>query len=35
VPKLTVRRVPEGTHWVVREKAADVNRLIREFLTQR
>jgi len=35
VQKLTVRRVPEGTHWVVREKAADVNRLIREFLAPR
>ena len=32
VPALTVRRIPDGTHWVVREKAADVNRLIREFL---
>jgi pimeloyl-ACP methyl ester carboxylesterase len=32
VPKLTVRRVPDGTHWVVREKAAEVNRLVREFL---
>jgi pimeloyl-ACP methyl ester carboxylesterase len=35
VPKLTVRRVPDGTHWVVREKPAEVNRLIREFLAQR
>jgi pimeloyl-ACP methyl ester carboxylesterase len=34
VPKLTVRRIPDGTHWVVREKAADVNRFIREFLAQ-
>jgi pimeloyl-ACP methyl ester carboxylesterase len=34
VPKLTVRRVPDGTHWVVREKPAEVNRLIREFLAQ-
>jgi epoxide hydrolase 4 len=34
VPKLTVRRIPEGTHWVVREKPADVNRLIREFLAE-
>ena len=34
VPTLTVRRIPDGTHWVVREKAADVNRLIREFLAQ-
>jgi pimeloyl-ACP methyl ester carboxylesterase len=34
VPKLTVTRIPEGTHWVVREKPADVNRIIREFLAQ-
>jgi epoxide hydrolase 4 len=34
VPKLTVRRIPDGTHWVVREKAADVNKYIREFLAQ-
>jgi pimeloyl-ACP methyl ester carboxylesterase len=34
VTKLTIRRVPEGTHWVVREKPAEVNRLIREFLAQ-
>jgi pimeloyl-ACP methyl ester carboxylesterase len=34
VTKLTIRRVPDGTHWVVREKPADVNRLIREFLAQ-
>jgi pimeloyl-ACP methyl ester carboxylesterase len=35
VPTLTIKRVPEGTHWVVREKPADVNRLIREFLAER
>jgi len=35
VPTLTVRRIPDGTHWVVREKAADVNRMIREFLAQK
>jgi pimeloyl-ACP methyl ester carboxylesterase len=34
VPALTVRRIADGTHWVVREKAAEVNRLIREFLAQ-
>jgi len=32
VPALTVRRIPDATHWVVREKPADVNRMIREFL---
>ena len=34
VPSLTVRRIPDATHWVVREKSADVNRLIREFLAR-
>jgi pimeloyl-ACP methyl ester carboxylesterase len=32
VPDLTVRRVPDGSHWVVHEQPALVNRLIREFL---
>jgi len=35
VPKLTVKRVADGTHWVVREKAPEVNRLIREYLAER
>src|SRR5262249_9933408 len=30
VPSLTIKRIPDGTHWVVREKASDVNRLIRD-----
>jgi len=34
VPALTVRRIPDATHWVVREKPAEVNRLIREFLAR-
>jgi epoxide hydrolase 4 len=34
VPALTIKRVPDGTHWVVREKAPEVNRLIREFIGQ-
>jgi pimeloyl-ACP methyl ester carboxylesterase len=34
VPKLTIKRIPDATHWVVREKSADVNRFIREFLAQ-
>jgi pimeloyl-ACP methyl ester carboxylesterase len=34
VPTLTVRRIADGTHWVVREKPAEVNRLIRAFLAQ-
>ena len=32
VPNLTLRRIPEGTHWVVHEKPAEVNGYIREFL---
>jgi pimeloyl-ACP methyl ester carboxylesterase len=32
VPDLTVERIPEGTHWVVHEQPARVNRLIREYL---
>ena len=35
VPALTVKRIPDATHWVVREKPGDVNRLIREFLAGR
>jgi pimeloyl-ACP methyl ester carboxylesterase len=34
VPKLTVKRIPDGTHWIAREKAADVNTSIREFLAK-
>jgi pimeloyl-ACP methyl ester carboxylesterase len=32
VPQLTVRRIPEGTHWVVHEYPALVNKYVREFL---
>ena len=32
VPDLTVRRIPDATHWVVREKSPEVNRAIREYL---
>jgi epoxide hydrolase 4 len=32
VPALTVKHIPDATHWVVREKPNEVNRLIREFL---
>jgi pimeloyl-ACP methyl ester carboxylesterase len=31
-PKLTVERIPDATHWVVHEKPARVNELIRDFL---
>jgi len=34
VTKLTVKRIPDGTHWIPREKAAEVNRYIREFLAK-
>jgi pimeloyl-ACP methyl ester carboxylesterase len=32
VPQLTIKRIPEGTHWVIHEKAAEVNGYIREFI---
>lgn len=32
VPKLTIKRIPEGTHWVIHEKPDEVNRYIREFI---
>lgn len=35
VPSLTVRRIPDGTHWVVREKAVEVNGAIRDYLSTR
>jgi pimeloyl-ACP methyl ester carboxylesterase len=34
VPTLTIKRIPDGTHWVVRENAPEVNRLIREYLAR-
>ena len=33
VPQLTVKRVPDGSHWVIHEKPAEVNSHIRAFLT--
>ena len=32
VPQLTVKRVPEGSHWVVHEKPSEVNAYIRDFI---
>jgi pimeloyl-ACP methyl ester carboxylesterase len=32
VPQLTVKRIPEGSHWVIHEKAKEVNGYIREFI---
>ena len=35
VPRLTIKRIPDGTHWVLHEKPELVNRYIREFLGQK
>ena len=35
VPNLTVKRISDGTHWVVREDHDTVNQLIRDFLGSR
>ena len=32
VPKLTIKRIPDGSHWVIHEKAAEVNAAIRDFI---
>jgi pimeloyl-ACP methyl ester carboxylesterase len=32
VPQLTIKRVPDGSHWVIHEKPAEVNGYIREFM---
>lgn len=32
VPNLTVKRLPDASHWVMREKADEVNAYIREFV---
>ena len=32
VPQLTIRRIPDGTHWVVHERPEVVNKYIREFI---
>ena len=34
VPDLTIRRVPDGTHWVVHEKPDVVNAAIRDFVAR-
>ena len=34
VDNLTIKRVPDGTHWVVHEEPALVNGYIREFISQ-
>jgi pimeloyl-ACP methyl ester carboxylesterase len=32
VPNLTIKRVPDGSHWVIHEQPELVNRLVRDFL---
>jgi len=32
VPNLTVKRIPDGSHWVIHEKPALVNTYVREFI---
>ena len=33
VPDLTVKRIPEGSHWVIHERPDEVNALIRDFVS--
>jgi pimeloyl-ACP methyl ester carboxylesterase len=32
VPQLTIKRIADGSHWVIHEKPAEVNAAIREFI---
>ena len=32
VPQLTIKRIPDGSHWVIHEKPAEVNGYIRAFI---
>lgn len=34
VPTLTIKRIPNGSHWVIHEEPELVNQYIREFITQ-
>lgn len=34
VPRLDIKRIPDGSHWVVHEKSAEVNALIRAFVAK-
>jgi pimeloyl-ACP methyl ester carboxylesterase len=34
VPRLTIKRIPDGSHWVVHEKPAEVNAYIRAFVAK-
>lgn len=33
IPNLTIKRIPEGSHWVIHEKPAEVNGYIRDFIS--
>lgn len=33
VPNLTIKRIPDGSHWVIHEKPQLINSYIREFIT--
>jgi pimeloyl-ACP methyl ester carboxylesterase len=35
VPQLTLKRIPDGSHWVIHERPEEVNRMIREFIENR
>ncbi|MHA1104299.1 MAG: alpha/beta fold hydrolase [Promethearchaeota archaeon] len=32
IPKLKIKRIPEGSHWIINERPDKINSLIREFL---
>ena len=32
VPELTIKRIADGTHWVLHEQPALVNKYIRDFI---
>jgi pimeloyl-ACP methyl ester carboxylesterase len=34
VPRLAIKRIPDGSHWVVHEKPAEVNAYIRTFVAK-
>jgi pimeloyl-ACP methyl ester carboxylesterase len=35
VPNLTVKRIPDGSHWVIHEKPGLVNSYIRDFIASK
>ena len=32
MPQLTIKRIPDGSHWVIHEKRDEVNAAIRDFI---